>query len=133
MKTFRVELLERVGEIRFGVAREDVRKILGSYSEFKKSKFSKNTTDDFKFCHAFYDIQDKLEAVEFFPGMDVKLILNSTSLFELEYDRLVKYVKSIDDDVEINPDGIQSKKGISVYAPYDETETILLTAENYWG
>jgi hypothetical protein len=132
MRTFRVELLERVGELRFGMARDDVRKALGEYKEFKKTKLSKNTTDDFSFCHAFYDGQNKLEALEFFPGMDVKLALNSIGVFELEYGKLLDYVKGFDPNVEVAADGFTSKEGISVYAPQGETETVLFSAAGYW-
>ena len=133
MRTFRIELLLRVGELRFGMSRDDVRAALGDFKEFKKTKFSKNTTDDFKFCHAFFDAQNKLEAVEFFTDTDVKLALNSIGIFELDYNELVKYVKGLDDALEINADGFNSKKGISVYAPCGKTETVLLTADGYWG
>ena len=132
MKTFRIELLTRVGEFFFGMAREDARKILGEYSEFKKSKFSKNTSDDYKICHIYYDTQNKVEAIEFFRDMDVELELNNIALFEREYIDLANYVKGFDAGVEIKSDGFVSKKGISVYAPSGKTETILLTSENYW-
>jgi len=133
MKTFRIELLSRAGELYFGMTRKDVRTLLGDFTEFNKSKFSKNTADDFKICHVFYDQHDKLEAIEFFHDMDVKLALNSIGVFELEYDELVKYIKRLDDTVKINVDGFVSKQGISVYAPFGKTETVLLTSNNYWG
>ena len=132
MKSYRIELLQRVGDLRFGMAREDVRKSLGEYKEFKKGRSSINTTDDFKFCHAFYNAQNKLEAIEFFQGMDTKLALNSIGVFELEYEKLKNYVKDMDEDIKINPDGFISKKGISVYAPTGKTETVLLTSADYW-
>ena len=132
MRSYRIELLSRVGEIRFGMSREDVRNALGEFKEFKKNQFSKNATDDFKICHVYYDLQDKVEAIEFFQGMDVKLALNSIGVFEHGYNELIKYVKEMDAAIEIKADGFVSKKGISVYAPSGETETVLLTSEKYW-
>ena len=39
--------LQEVNGVKFGMPRNEVRAILGEAREFKKSKFSKNTTDDF--------------------------------------------------------------------------------------
>lgn len=38
-----------VGAIKFGEAREEVRKTLGTFKAYKKNKFSANTLDDFGF------------------------------------------------------------------------------------
>jgi len=64
MKTF---IINRNGVDAFGFSldRETVRrKENGEYKEFRKNKFSKNTTDDFGAFHAFYDETDRLEAIE---------------------------------------------------------------------
>lgn len=51
--------LVSVGEIKFGMSREEVRKKYEVYGEFKKSSFADNTTDDLVFCHVYYDNEAK--------------------------------------------------------------------------
>ena len=51
--------LQEVNGVKFGMHRNEVRAILGEAREFKKSKFSKNTTDDFGYCHVFYDTDNQ--------------------------------------------------------------------------
>lgn len=48
-----------VNNIPFGASREEVRNALGEYEEFKKDEDDKVTTDDFDFCHVFYDDEDE--------------------------------------------------------------------------
>lgn len=45
--------LESVGDVKFGMTREEVRSILGDAEEFKKDPDDDITTDDFGFCHVF--------------------------------------------------------------------------------
>ena len=48
--------LQSVGKIKFGMRREEVRSIINkNYTEYKKNRYSQNTTDDFGFCQIFYD------------------------------------------------------------------------------
>ena len=54
MSKFVINSLKSVGNIKFGESREEVRKEYGDFKEFKKSKYSKNTTDDFKSFHVYY-------------------------------------------------------------------------------
>ena len=44
-----------VNEVKFGMNREEVRRLLGSATEFYKFDDDVNTTDDFGFCHVFYE------------------------------------------------------------------------------
>lgn len=44
-----------VNEVKFGMNREKVRSLLGAVIEFYKFDDDANTTDDFGFCHVFYD------------------------------------------------------------------------------
>ena len=53
-----VNPLESVGDVKFGMTREEVRSILGDAEEFKKDPDDDITTDDFGFCHVFYDEDD---------------------------------------------------------------------------
>ena len=70
-----------VGAIKFGEAREEVRKTLGTYKEYKKNKFSKNTLDDFGFCQVFYNLENKVVAIELYRNAE--LVYNNVNLFSL--------------------------------------------------
>ena len=48
-----------VSEVEFGMNRERVRTLLGDAIEFYKFEDDINTTDDFGFCHVFYDKDNK--------------------------------------------------------------------------
>lgn len=87
-----------VGAIKFGEAREEVRKTLGTYKEYKKNKFSKNTLDDFGFCQVFYDTENKVEAVELYRNAE--LLYNNINLFTLDKTQLTKVFSNekIDED-----------------------------------
>ncbi len=62
---FDVKLLESVNQIRFGMSRKEVRKLnKNRYKTFKKNIFSRNTTDDFRAFHVYYDKNNNCEAVE---------------------------------------------------------------------
>ena len=66
--------LVEINGVKFGMPRSEVRTVLGGkYKEFKKSKFSKNTTDDFGICHVLYNKDDKCEAVEVFRECEVSV------------------------------------------------------------
>ena len=123
--------LESIGGIRFSAKREDVRKEFGKYTEFKKNKFSKNTTDDFGFCHVFYDSDDLCEAVEFFN--DVAIIYDESNISNSSYGDIKNFLSEKDSALEIDDDGIVSKNcGISVYAPDKTVESILVFRKGYY-
>lgn len=68
MAIFFIEPFKRVGHISFGSDRESVRKEMGEYKEFRKSRFSRNSTDAFGGCHVYYGQDNHVEAVELFRG-----------------------------------------------------------------
>ena len=54
--------LESIGCIKFGMDRDEVHRLLGAECvEFKKNKFSKNTSDDYKKFHIFYKLIPHIE------------------------------------------------------------------------
>jgi hypothetical protein len=120
------------GHIKLDLAREEARKILGTFKEFKKTKFSKNTTDDFSFCHVFYSEQNKIDAVEFFDTTE--FLFKSKNLFSLTFSELKTFLKSnsldfMEDDSGFKSDGI----GLSVYSPDKEKiESILIYKRGYY-
>ncbi len=86
-KQFIINPFVGVGIIVFNSKRDFVRKQLGEYSEFRKSKFSKNTTDNFGTFHVFYSQKNTVDAVEFFPGSNV--IYKGHKMFDLDREALI--------------------------------------------
>lgn len=120
-----------VGTILFGEERDTVRKESSdSFREFKKTKFSQNTTDDFGGYHVFYDGSDKVEAVEVFPGNSV--LYRDKNLLRISYAEAVKLLK--DHNCREDEYGfIDSDAGISVYAPdHNQIESVLLFRKGYY-
>lgn len=127
MNTMKAIPLSEVSGVKFGMKRCDVRKIFGEATEFKKSKFSKTTTDDFGFCHVFYNLNNECEAIEIFDEIEVQI--NDTSVFPNDMDKL----KSMLPDIEEDSCGFISKsKSIGVYAPYGKMESILFGCKGYY-
>ena len=91
-----VKPLERVGSVYFGMNREEVRNILGDYKEFKKSKFSKNTADDFETCHVFYDLDNNCEAIELFSNINIKI--DEDTILPTKFNEIFKLLEKIDED-----------------------------------
>lgn len=88
-KTFNFTPFSNVGDIRFESNRDEVRKIQGPFTEFRKTRFSKNTTDDFGGYHVFYSIEDKVDAVELFP-VNTIVTYHGQNLFNLSKNELIK-------------------------------------------
>ena len=120
--------LVEINGVKFGMPRTEVRAVLGGkYKEFKKSKFSKNTTDDFGVCHVFYTPDDRCEAVEVFNGCEVSV--NGMVLFPAD----ISFVKKQIDDLEEDTGSYISKKfSIGIYAPGGTPESILFGEARYY-
>lgn len=128
MKSIIAVPLSKVNDIKFGMKRSEVRNILGTAKEFKKTNFSKTTTDDFGFCHVYYNTDDECEAIEIFDECEV--IINGKVVFPYEIDTL----KSMITDIEENDVGFISKKlSIGVYAPDNRMESILFGCVGYYN
>ena len=119
--------LKEVNGIKFGMKRAEVRKILGEAREFKKSKFSKITTDDFGFCHVFYNTNDECEAVEIFE--DIEVVIDGRIVFPGEIDT---EKVAIDGFVEEDGSWINAQKSIGIYAPDKNMESILFGIKGYY-
>lgn len=122
-----VDPLKEVNGVKFGMKRSDVRKILGNAREFKKSKFSKNTTDDFGFCHVFYNENDECEAVEIFD--DVKVYVEGTEVFPASIDKAKQILGQLKEE-----DGnfVNVGKSVGISAPYGKMESILFGVKGYF-
>lgn len=107
--------LNSVGSIKFGMDRRELcNQFEEEYIEFKKTKFSKNTTDDYGKFHVFYTSDDKVEAVEIFEGIEVILDL----LSDIEED---------------NGSFTHVKMSIGLEAPGSKAESILVGCEDYYS
>jgi hypothetical protein len=127
---FEVTPNEAVGKVFFGADREEVRCVLNGFKgEFKKSKFSKNTTDDFGYCHVYYDTKDKCEAVEFFAEVEIQINGQKVSPGKVET------IKKIMPDLIEEEDGfwISKSSAIGITAPEGSIETILFGCANYYN
>lgn len=131
MKAYEIIPYKRVGAIEFGYEREKVRKILGDFTEFKKTKKSQNTSDDFGHLHVFYNQENKCEAIELFPEADV--FMDRFNVFYMSVTEIKRQLQVIDPEMEVDDDTITSLKyGISVYAPGEEVESILAFVKGYY-
>lgn len=123
MNIINVIPLEEVDGIKFGTDRNVVRKKIGDYSEFKKTPFSNNTTDNFGFCHVYYDDNNKFEAIEIF---DAEVYIGDRKVFPVNVNQLSDIIDDFDDEL------ISVSKSIGIYAPDGYPESILLGCKGYY-
>ena len=108
-----------IGPLGFGMGKAEVRQTLpGVPREFRKTPLSKNLTDDYGFCHVFYDQANRLVAVEFWPSDDAKLILDGADLLSTPYAQLRDSLAQTDEALEEDDMGFTSPRyGVGASAP----------------
>ncbi|MGL5981494.1 MAG: hypothetical protein ACRCZY_11605 [Phocaeicola sp.] len=120
---------ESLGKIKFGENRDSVRNNYPNFKEFKKNRYSKNTTDDYTDFHVFYNTENKVEAVEVFNNVEVDF--KGENIVAMTFSKLT---------VVLN-DSIQSKEdnninfptfGMSVFTNGDRIESFLFYIKGYW-
>ena len=126
MKKLVAEPLISVGAIKFGMKRESIRNLLGNYSEFRKSQYSKNTTDSFSFCHVYYDEDDCCEAIEIF---DAEVSIKNQVVFPCKADMVMKLFPNA---VEEYGNYLDKEQSIGIYAPDDVAESVLFGRKGYY-
>lgn len=128
MRSFTIIPNKSVGLIVFGLERDVIRQGLSGFKrEFKKSKFSKNTTDDFGDLHVFYNMNNECNAVEVFR--DAEIIYNGESLFELNIDKL----KTLFPDIQEEYGCLISKQAsIGITVENGKAESILVGNQGYY-
>ncbi|WP_031555820.1 hypothetical protein [Oribacterium sp. FC2011] len=117
-----------VGRIIFGMNRGDVHKLFDvDCKEFKKSKFSKNTTDDYGKFHVYYTEDDKVDAVEVFEGIEI--LLKGKVIFPIKSQDIEITIPGISYE-----DGYYTHKGysIGIEANGSDAKCILLGARGYY-
>lgn len=118
--------MKEVNGIKFGMNRQEVHNVLGDATEFFKGD-SQVTTDDFGYCHVYYDDDDMCEAIEFFD--EVEVYINGVLAFPIDKDVFsTNFIDFIQDE-----DGFISYEcSIGIYAPYESMESILIGKEGYY-
>lgn len=128
MMKFEIIPNKSVGEVYFGMERSLVRSILdGFQKEFRKSKFSKNTTDDFGYCHVFYDVENKCNAIEFLG--DSEVVYGNRNLFEISVDELIDIFSDIREDYGSY---ISKEYSIGIIFEENKIEAILIGCKGYY-
>jgi hypothetical protein len=108
----------RAGPLKGGMTRADVRKILGHFSEFKKSQLSTNSADDFEDvgAHVFYTEDNVIRGVEIFKGNLVTV--RGIDIFSLPLPALVSELERI--GIECVYDDVGARLlniGVGIYSP----------------
>lgn len=129
MERWELKPLESIGCIRFGMDRKEVHDLFEyKCTEFKKSKFSKNTSDDYKTFHVFYTADDKVDAVEVFEG--VEILLESKLIFPIKTKDIESVITGIEKDGQSYT---HVAKSIGIEAGGDDAESILVGSRGYFG
>jgi hypothetical protein len=116
---FRISPLEGVGDIKFGMSPDDVRKHFRSAPKsFKRTSKDTFPCDHFEleglFC--YYDGDGHLEAIEF--GSPAQPSVANLNLLGLGLDVATAALANFDSEVESEVDGaIAYQLGVSIYAP----------------
>ncbi len=113
----------------FGTKREELRKEFAiEFLEFKKSKYSENTTDDYKLFHIFYDKSSNFEAIETFG--DIPVFVGDIDLFSMKITDLPRLA---DDFVEEYGSYISKSKSMGITFENGNVESALFGSPNYYG
>jgi hypothetical protein len=117
---------ESAGPIRFGMAREAVRKTVGlPYSTFRKSPESKTTSDAFddEGIYIYYRESETVEAVEM--ALPARPTLEGVELLGRPYRDVSAFIKSLDSGTQEDDAGLTSfALGIGLYAPSAAKEPV---------
>lgn len=117
--------------VEFGSDRKLVREKFGNkYTEFKKSQFSENTTDDYGDFHIYYDAANTMEAVEVFGKLE--LIVRGKRV----YPGTIKNAVKVFSDLAFDEGGYIAKDNSVGITPKtdneDVIEAILFGVEGYY-
>ena len=119
--------LEGVENVRFGMSREEVRNIWGEAREFFKTSDSEVPTDDFGFCHVYYDESDRCEGIEIFD--DAQVYVQGQLIFPIDLNDFMEIFPGFSED----DDGPYStERSIGIYAPDGTMESIMFAKEGYF-
>lgn len=122
-------LLTIIGQNRSAI-RENMNK---PYTEFRRIKFSKNSTDDYRSFHVLYDENNICEAIEFFDDYAYALTLESKSIMGVDRDEIKKFLRKFDINFFEDGYGIISKKlSLGISCPDGIVETVVVGKKGYY-
>lgn len=128
MDKWEVKPLESVGKIKFGMARDDVHKVFGEKcTEFKKTKYSRNTTDNYGKFHVFYTPDNKVDAVEIFEGIEV--VLDNCVIFPIEKREIEILLQGL---IKEGNSFVHTGKSIGIETDGTKAESILIGSKGYY-
>lgn len=129
MRKWNVEPLICVDKIKFGIHRNTIRLLLEEpCREFKKNELAEVTTDDYGYCHIYYDSENKCVAVEIFS--DIQLFIQGNLIFP---GRIDNFKEQFSDLVVIGDVYISKEYSIGLYAPEGVIESVLVGKQNYYS
>lgn len=129
MDKWEIKPLVSVGNIRFGMKREEIRNLFGDrYKEFKKNKYSTNTTDDYGNFHVFYTSDNLVDAVEIYESIEV--VLEGAVVFPIRSEDIEKKISGIERE---GNSYICIDKSIGIEVDADQAESILIGSAGYYG
>lgn len=131
MKYWTLNPTKSIGDIIFGMSRDEVRKVFANNpTEFQKTDSCENTADDFGYCHVFYDKDNRCDAVEIFDSESINVTFNDIIIFPGTCDNL----KAVFKDITEKEAGylISVSSSIGAYAPDNEIESILFGKSEYY-
>jgi hypothetical protein len=128
---YTVKPYERFGEILFDEPRDTVRLKLGTFKEFKKNKFSKNTMDDCGDILVSYDELDKVNAVQ---ALRAEVYIGETKVFPCSKREFIAIISELDNTYFTTEDSVESVVlGICAYAPEDDVEALVVYRHGYYS
>jgi len=109
---------DAVNPFKPGMTRGQLREILGDFNEFRKTKFSKNSTDEFlsSSVHVFYHENGIVKGVEIFKNSE--FIIFGKNLFKMSAHEAMSFIENNGADVSCSDVGFNvDSLGIRIYAP----------------
>ena len=127
-----IKPMEGVNEIKFGMTRDEIHSLWGETEGFYKGD-QDILTDDYRFCHIYYDSNDLFEAIDI--AAEYVDVYYENTILSSKYSDILRFFENIYDDIEEHGDGFISKKGsIGVYIENDEdiVDAILFGKKGYY-
>jgi len=132
IKALNVVPYKSVGDLTFGMKREEVRNIMGGYKEVPKSQFADNSSDSFnRLINCYYDKNNNLNGVVI--SNEINVTLDGKTILPISEDEFNKMF----DDAILNYDGESitwvKSVGITTYNYDGEVDTLTIGTRDFFG
>lgn len=135
MKTYKIVPYQSVGQLIFGMERQEVRYLCGSFKNYPTGfPVENHSVDDFGYQHCYYTPDRKLEAVSVFPEVTLQYHDQSIIVSE-DIQFLLNQLNKIVDDLkylEFDESYYSQTLGLMIYSPEDLVENVLIFSEHYY-